>query len=99
MTTTFVLIKSRDGEGREKRGLVVDRQDGEAVLHLGQEGKGRGETLANVLTGGRRERGREGGREGEGDEREREKERERRDGGERDFSSSVEHIALAVYRY
>ena len=72
MTTTFVLIKSRDGEGGEKRGLVVDWQDGGAVLHLGQEGKGRRETLANVLRGGeRKERGGGRGREGEeGRERE-----------------------------
>ena len=80
LTTTFVLIKSRDGEGGEKRRLVVDWQDGGAVLHLRQEGKGRGETLANALmVGGREgERGREGGREGERE-------------GER-FSSLVEYI-------
>ena len=90
MTTTFVLIKSRDGEGGEKRGLVVDWQDGGAVLHLGQEGKGRRETLANVLMGGERKmrEKRERGREGE-------EGRER----ERDFSSSAEHIASVTIHF
>ena len=52
------------------------------MLHLGQEGKGRGETLTNALMGG-----------GRGGERERERGRERE--GEREgerFSSLVEYI-------
>ena len=65
------------------------------MLHLRQEGKGRGETLANALMGGGREgeRGREGGRE-RGGERERGREGERGGGGEEGerFSSLVEYI-------
>ena len=63
LTTTFIFFQSRDGEGGEKRGLVVDREDGRAVLHLRQKGKRRGKTLANILRGREREggRGRGGG--------------------------------------
>ena len=94
LTMTFVLFQSRDGERGEKRGLVVDWEDGRTMLHLREKG---GRRNPYQCSKDKREKKRKAGREGGGEReeeegevergRERERERER----ERDFSSFVEY--------
>ena len=89
---TFVLFQSRDGERGEKRGLVVDWEDGRTMLHLREKGGRRNPyQCSKDKREKKRKEGREGGWEREEEEgeveREREKEREREREREREISA------------